>query len=64
MPLKLSRRPGQRLFIGETVTVTVLEVRGRQVKLMIEAPDDVPIYREELAARIAVEGCIDKRMEH
>jgi len=71
MPLKLTRKIGQKLFIGDDVTITVIDVRGHQVKLMIEAPDNIVILRDELAARMAAEGCrigaegcIDKRMEH
>ena len=46
--LILTRRDGETLMIGDTVTVTVLSVSGRQVRLGINAPDDVTILREEL----------------
>lgn len=47
--LVLSRKAGERIVIGEEVTVTVLAVRGQQIRLGIEAPADVPIRREELS---------------
>ena len=50
--LILTRRPGESILVelpdGEQITVTVLEVKGKQVKLGTDAPDDVPIVREEL----------------
>ncbi len=51
--LVLSRKCGERIVIPEQgIVVTVLEVRGEQVRLGIEAPEDIPIYREEVWARI------------
>lgn len=46
--LVLSRKPNQKLHIGENITVTVLGVRGGVVKLGFEAPGDVRILRGEL----------------
>jgi carbon storage regulator len=46
--LILTRRPGERVFIGEDVLVTVMEVSGQTVRLGIAAPDGLPIYREEI----------------
>jgi carbon storage regulator len=46
--LVLTRKIGERIRIGDTVTVRVLEVRGSQVRLGVEAPADVRIYREEI----------------
>jgi carbon storage regulator len=54
--LVLSRRPGERLLIGEAVEVTILAVRGDQVSLGVSAPRDVPIHREELLERIRREN--------
>ena len=47
--LVLSRKVGQSLRIGDNVRVKVVEVRGQQVRLGIEAPDDVSITREEIS---------------
>jgi len=46
--LVLSRKVGERIIIGEGVTVVVLAVHGQQIRLGIEAPKDVSIRREEL----------------
>jgi carbon storage regulator len=48
--LVLSRRVGERVVIGETIVLTVVEVDSRRVRLGIEAPPDVPIWREELSS--------------
>ncbi len=47
--LVLSRKVGERIVIGETVVLTVLEANGRRIRLGIEAPPDVSIWREELS---------------
>ena len=46
--LILTRRTSETLMIGDSVTVTVLEVEGNQVRLGINAPKDVPVHREEV----------------
>jgi carbon storage regulator len=53
--LILTRRIGESVRIGEDVTVTVLEVKGNQVRLGINAPKSVAVHREEIYQRIAVE---------
>ena len=50
--LVLTRRGGESVRIGDDVTVTVLEDRGRQVRIGIHAPNDVPVHREEVYERI------------
>jgi carbon storage regulator len=47
--LVLSRKPGEKLVIGDGVTITVLGVKGRQVRVGIEAPETVCVLRGELA---------------
>jgi carbon storage regulator len=46
--LILTRRPGERVVIGDEILVTVMNVSGHTVRLGIEAPNGVPIYREEI----------------
>ena len=46
--LILTRKLGEVIRVGDDVTVRVLEVRGNQVRLGVEAPPDVRIYREEI----------------
>ena len=47
--LVLSRKIGERIFIGEGVEVSVVRVKGNRVMLGVVAPEEVPIHREEIA---------------
>ena len=49
--LVLSRKPGEKVLIGNDITVTVVEVAGNRVRLAFDAPDEVCIRRAELACR-------------
>lgn len=53
--LVLTRRQGEKLIIGGDVTVTVLSIKGNQVRFGIDAPRDVKIHREEIYQRIQKE---------
>jgi carbon storage regulator len=46
--LRITRRAGERIRVGDDVIVEVIEVRGGTVRLGIDAPRSVPVYREEL----------------
>ena len=50
--LVLTRKPGERIVIGEDITVTVLEVQGNRIRLGIEAPTEIPVMREELVRSV------------
>ena len=54
--LILTRRVGETLMIGDNVTVTVLGVKGNQVRIGVNAPRDVSVHREEIFERIKREG--------
>ncbi|WP_018865275.1 MULTISPECIES: carbon storage regulator CsrA [Thioalkalivibrio] len=54
--LILTRRVGETLMIGEDVSVTVLGVKGNQVRIGINAPQDVAVHREEIFQRIQRES--------
>ena len=54
--LTLTRKIGQKILIGNGIEIVVREIRGRQVRLGITAPDGLPVYREELFAQIAEEN--------
>ncbi len=51
--LVLTRKVGERIHIGTDIVVEVLDVRGRQIRIGIEAPRSVPVVREELTAEAA-----------
>ena len=53
--LVLSRSLGERLVIGGNIEITLVQIAGGRVRLGINAPRDVPVYREEVARRIAGE---------
>jgi carbon storage regulator len=50
--LILTRRIGRSVRVGEDITVTIVEVKGGQVRLGISAPREVAVHREEIAERI------------
>ena len=47
--LVLTRNPNQKIIISDNIEVIVLKIKGRQVRLGIVAPREIPVYREELA---------------
>jgi carbon storage regulator len=52
--LVLSRKLGEKIVIGENIVVTVVKIDRNQIRIGIEAPHDVPVYREEIAPQRAV----------
>ena len=53
--LILTRRVGEKLIIGEDVTVTILSLKGNQIRIGIDAPRSVKVHREEVYERIQKE---------
>ena len=54
--LVLTRKLGEKIMIGDTVTVTVVDIKGDSVRLAIEAPKEVKIFRAEIYDAIAAEN--------
>ncbi len=54
--LILTRRVGESLLVGDDVKVTVLGIRGNQVRIGVDAPKDIQVHREEIYDRIHKEG--------
>ncbi len=49
--LVLSRKPGEKIFIGNDITLTIVKIDGNKVRLGLEAPQEVLILREEIAKK-------------
>jgi len=56
--LILTRKSDEAIRIGKDVKIMVVEIRGNQVRLGIEAPDEIPVYREELYLKVKNENLL------
>lgn len=61
--LILTRRVGESIKIGEEVTITILGVKGGQIRVGIAAPKSVAVHREEIYERIQREGSSERNRE-
>jgi carbon storage regulator len=58
--LVLTRRTGEAIRVGHDVVVTIMGLKGNQVRLGIDAPKEVAVHREEIYKRIKAESQIDE----
>lgn len=54
--LVLTRRPGESIVVGSNIVVTVIEIKGGQVRIGIDAPREVDVYREEIYEQVRQEN--------
>jgi len=54
--LALTRKPGQRIVIGDNIVVTVVDIKGENIRLAIDAPREIKIYRGEIYDDIVAEN--------
>ncbi|MCX8043187.1 MAG: carbon storage regulator CsrA [Desulfobacterota bacterium] len=54
--LVLTRKVGERIQIGDDITITIMDIKGKQVRVGIEAPAQVKVHREEIYQRIRQEN--------
>lgn len=61
--LALSRKKGEALMINNDIEITVLDIKGEQVKIGISAPKEVPVYRKEVYIQIQEANKASANME-
>ncbi len=54
--LVLTRRPGESIIIGKDIVITVIEIKGGQVRIGIDAPREIDVYREEIYEQVRQEN--------
>jgi carbon storage regulator len=54
--LILTRRPGESLYVGDSIRITILSLQGKQVKIGLDVPEDTVVYREEVYRRVKEEN--------
>ncbi|MBI4378802.1 MAG: carbon storage regulator CsrA [Nitrospinae bacterium] len=60
--LILTRKSGESINIGDSIKITIMEIRGRQVRVGIDAPPEMVIHREEIYAKIMEENKLAARL--
>ena len=61
--LIITRRPGERIMLGDDITLHVMEIVGNSARVGIEAPKSLPVYREEIWAAVKEENEASARAE-
>ena len=60
--LVLSRKLGEKIIIGDNIVVTVVKIDRNQIRLGIEAPQEVPVYREEIAPNRGTKAAANEQL--
>ena len=61
--LVLSRKPDERIRIGDNIIITLVEIRSDKVRIGIEAPPDMPVHREEIYQQMLAHGDVHSLAE-
>ncbi len=61
--LVLTRKKGEKIVIGDNIVLTVVDIKGDQIQLGIEAPRDIPVHREEVYKEIQEENIKARKTE-
>jgi carbon storage regulator len=56
--LVLSRKLGEKIVIGDNIVITVVKIDRNQIRIGIEAPNEIPVYREEIAPQRAMTAAL------
>ena len=54
--LILSRRPGESVHVGDDIKITILSIKGQQIKLGLGVPEHMPVYREEIYLKVQTQN--------
>ncbi len=54
--LILSRRPGESVHVGDDIKITILSIKGQQIKIGLEVPEHTPVYREEIYVKVQAQN--------
>ncbi len=54
--LILSRRPGESFHVGDDIKITILGVKGQQIKVGLDVPEHMPVYREEIYVKVQAQN--------
>ncbi|MBP9943238.1 MAG: carbon storage regulator CsrA [Desulfomicrobium sp.] len=54
--LILSRRPGESVHVGDDIKITILSIKGQQIKLGLDVPEHMPVYREEIYLKVQTQN--------
>ena len=54
--LILSRRPGESVHVGDDIKITILSITGQQIKIGLDVPEHMPVYREEIYLKVQIQN--------